>query len=540
MTEPRPRATIVMTARERHSLAQAAIDAVLAGTTPPYRFVYLDVQSPAELREALAARARRGELEVVRFDEPLWPQQARQRIASGIDTDYVVFIDNDVIVGNGWLDALVACADETGAGVVGPLYLIGDGRSPARVHMAGGRLVESTTPEGRILNEAHIHIDADPAAVAPTLERRPCDFVEYHCMLIRAALLRDGTLLDPSICCVHEHIDTALGVGQRGHSVHVEPAARVTYLGLADYKLDEIAFYRERWSTAAAESSIDAFCRKWGVVDDARSFAGARQFVLDHVGQVDLIRPASLRREDHALACRPDELQQTRSGLIDAAIERGYSRNELALIANAYHVAHVLVDGGYRPCGRPFIAHLVGTASVLVRYGFRAGTVAAGLLHAAYTHCPAHRDGPAGAVKAVGAALGGQGSALERRVRAYAMRETGRARDALLAAPVGDLGMFDAEILAIDAANEIDMHLSGEVRYSGRADVMRDAVLDRTVQVCERLGVPGLGSTLQSIRAPGAPPPVEFVTRITGSYRIGPDRRSAVPMVNNVVAQLLQ
>ena len=50
------RATLVMTARERHSLAETAIDSVLRATRPPYRFIYLDVQSPAWLRERLTER----------------------------------------------------------------------------------------------------------------------------------------------------------------------------------------------------------------------------------------------------------------------------------------------------------------------------------------------------------------------------------------------------------------------------------------------------------------------------------------------------
>ena len=309
---------------------------------------------------------------------------------------------------------------------------------------------------------------------------------------MRAALVREGTLLDPAIFCVHEHIDTALTVKERGYSVYLEPSAKVTYLGLADYTLDEIPFYRERWSAAAAEASIDAFCRKWNVVNDTHSFGGVRKFVFDHVAQVDPIRPASLQREDHLVPMRRDELKQTRSDLLDAAIERGYVRSELTLIANAYHIAHVLMNGGYRPCGRPFIAHLVGTASVLVRYGFHAEIVAAGLLHAAYTHCPSHRDGPAGAINAVSALLGGPGSALERRVRAYSIREKNAARNANAIAVDSKLTVMDAELIAIAAANEVDMHVSREVRYSGRTDVLEPRLLESAAHVCERLGVPGL------------------------------------------------
>src|SRR5690348_15654431 len=107
-----PRATLVMTARERHSLAEAAIDSVIADTRGSYRFIYVDVDSPAWLREVLAAHESARHLEVLRLDGPRWPQEARARVLDAIDTDYVVFIDNDVQVEDGWLDALIACADE--------------------------------------------------------------------------------------------------------------------------------------------------------------------------------------------------------------------------------------------------------------------------------------------------------------------------------------------------------------------------------------------------------------------------------------------
>ena len=73
------RVTLVMTARERHALSLRAIDSVLTNTTVPFRFLYLDVQSPAALRAELQARAAAGQFELRSFDEPLWPQAVRRR-----------------------------------------------------------------------------------------------------------------------------------------------------------------------------------------------------------------------------------------------------------------------------------------------------------------------------------------------------------------------------------------------------------------------------------------------------------------------------
>ena len=67
------------------------------------------------------------------------PNQARNLGLKEVKTKYVVFIDNDALVTPGWLEALVRCAEETGAWVVGPLCLIGE-IGAGVVHVAGGNV----------------------------------------------------------------------------------------------------------------------------------------------------------------------------------------------------------------------------------------------------------------------------------------------------------------------------------------------------------------------------------------------------------------
>ena len=528
----RARATIVMMVRERHALAREAIESIVAHTARPYRFVYVDVQSPEWLREWLAQHAAELGVEVIRFDEPLWPQEARRRVAGMLDTDYVVFIDNDVLVEDGWLESLVACADETGAGIVGPLYLMTGGNRPTLIHMAGGTLAETAAEGGRVLVATHLLDHVDPAKQDCTLVRQPCDFVEYHCMMIRSELLSDGRLLDPRMLSVHEHIDTALSARERGYSVFVEPAARVAYQAFAPYMLDDLPLFRARWAVEPAEASIDAFSRKWGVLNDDRSFGIMRTFVRGHVSLVDPIRSDALARPDLQRAMRRDELKQTRSDLLDFALERGYEPQHVTWLATCYRVAQALTDGGYRPCGRPFINHLAGTASVLVRYGFRIEIVGAGLLHAAYTHSPPHRSGPKATADYVCAALGGKGNDLERRVRAYTKRAS------LHYDSLQGLSVADAEVLAMAAANEVDMHLSGEFRYSGRTDGLPSNTTELIAHVCRLLGVDGLAETLRQAQRESTEVKPELRTGVPLSYRVAADKRSLVRMIGDDLSVL--
>src|SRR5436309_10586495 len=62
-----------------------------------------------------------------------------------------------------------------------------------------------------------------------------------------------------------------------------------------------------------------------------------------------------------------------------------YSAADITCIRAAYELAMVLFTGRYRGSGKPFLAHLVGTASILTSMQVRAPVVAAGLLHASYT-----------------------------------------------------------------------------------------------------------------------------------------------------------
>ena len=191
------------------------------------------------------------------------------------------------------------------------------------------------------------------------------------------------------------------------------------------------------------------------------------------------------------------------------------------------------MDGGYRPCGRPFANHVVGTASVLIRYGFRGETVAAGMLHSAYTHSPPHREGPKAAMDAVCALLGGRRSGEERLVRAYTLRESSWAGVPADSDACSTLSVFESEIVAMAAANEVEMHLSGEVRYSGRTDAIKPHVVPQISHVCQIFGVTGLADTLVLAQGREGAVRPEVMTHTNVSYRFAQDKRSAVRMATN-------
>lgn len=554
---PFPEVAIVVSWRERHGLTSQALAALARHTPTPHRLVVLDFGMPPALRAAVAARAT----QVVPVPDGTWPTEARARIAATLDTPFAVFMDNDVIVRPGWLEALLDCARATGAGIVSPLVLIGARADTDRIHFAGGDLHIQTGPEGTEMAESHRLAGARLAACAPTPRRARCDFAEYHCMLMRREVYAAPDMFDPRIHCVHEHVHAGLCARRLGYAVWVEPAARVAYLAAAPFRADELERFRWRWNAQAGERSIAAFCETWGVLDTERSFGGVRAFLRQHHARIDPLREDA-RAAPEARAPMPTAaLCATLSDLLGLAAARGYTPDDLDAICRAWWEVLVLMDGGYRPCGRPFVNHLAGCAGVLIHYRFAVPMVVAALHHATYTHFPdpgagrvkdllaavraaARRASPApdrraGLLRAAArwlvalgggrrrshktlahaaaTVLGGRGSPVEHLVRAYSLRAAPDPNE-----PVDSLDRV--RVLMIAAANDIDMHLSGEVRSTGRADTLDAAARAQVRAACALLGVPGMAATLDAL-SEQAPPQA----KAAASFRLHRGRRR--PMV---------
>ncbi len=516
----RPRVTLVMTVRERHRLTMRAIENVLAHTPIPHRFIFSHGELPGWLDRQVGELAEAGRLERRFFPGLTWPNHLRRAVLPEIETDYVAFIDNDILVSPGWIERLIECADETGAGVVGPTYLWGDGEAPPRVHMAGGILRETAVSGGKVMEEIHRHMDADPGAVREALKRSPCDFVEYHCLMMRTAIAREPGVIDPDIVAVLEHIDASLEAKKRGGPTYLEPTAEVTYMAFAPHVLDDLGLMRHRWGEPAVESSIAAFSRKWNVVPDGRSYGGVRKYVHEMRWRHDPLRRLAAHG-DLGEPMAAAQLCQTRSALIDLAHARGYVPAERAILAKACGLAIALMDGGYRPCGRPFINHLIGTAGVLIRYDLSVETVCEGMLHAAYTH----RRIPTEKVRELLATLHPK---VEARVRDYTLRNQAGAEAAKSPAMSSPR---EAEVAAIRAANEIDMRLSGEYDHSGRKAELSAPKVEHLAAVLEMIGVAGMAQSLRDCVGRRREVPPELVTGLAVSYRFGPGN-TLVPMVS--------
>ncbi|MEL6231802.1 MAG: glycosyltransferase [Cyanobacteria bacterium J06627_3] len=264
----RPNVTIVVVPRERFSFAQQSLESIFDHTTIPFELVYVDGNSPSSVQHYLQKQAELENFTLVRHDVYLPPNQARNIGLQQVRTPYVVFADNDILVSPGWLKSLVACAEETGADVVGPLMCQHE-PVHTEVHFAGGQSHIWTDKLGRRrLRERMIKQGKQVTEVREKLTRGQTELAEFHCVLVRRGIFDHIGQLDEKILCTKEHLDFCMTVQASGGKVYFEPQSLVTYVPGPPLKPTDIHFYMLRWSDDWTLKSLNRLREKWELAED--------------------------------------------------------------------------------------------------------------------------------------------------------------------------------------------------------------------------------------------------------------------------------
>ncbi|HKR89284.1 MAG TPA: glycosyltransferase [Phenylobacterium sp.] len=300
------RVTIVLTQRERFSAMQESLSSLLENTPEPFRLVCATGSVSTRMRAWLKHQSQQHGFMHVEAPRTLTPPEARNLGLQYADTEYVVFAENDVVFKAGWLSALIACADETGADVVAPLTC--EGRPiHTIVHHVGSVETNQETFEGAPDGQRDFHEEfylqgRTCDEVADFLVRRQTRSFEMHCFLMRRDVFNRVGLFDPDIVS-KEYLDFAWRLRKAGGgSIWVEPKAVVTFL--IPSRTDPITFadlpyFLLRWSQAWQNRSHDALKQKWGLAE--RGFIASRRAIsqwriVEHVAKPALEKMPMLGR----------------------------------------------------------------------------------------------------------------------------------------------------------------------------------------------------------------------------------------------------
>lgn len=259
--------TIVVVPRERFSYTRESLESIYEHTDYPFKLIYVDGNSPAHIRDYLKEQATQKQFQLIRSDTYLSPNRARNIGLKEVTSDYVVFIDNDVVVSPNWLQPLVDCAETTSATIVSPLLCQGTpihqevhcagGESGVRVENNRRRIIEKIYDQGRLVTD-----------VRPKLQRQTTGLAEFHCMLVRTEIFEKIGFLDEALLSTKEHVDLCMLVAEAGGTVYLEPESLVTYVPGPPLKWTDLHYYMLRWSDRWELESLKHLRQKWNLSED--------------------------------------------------------------------------------------------------------------------------------------------------------------------------------------------------------------------------------------------------------------------------------
>jgi hypothetical protein len=240
---------------------------------------------------------------------------------------------------------------------------------------------------------------------------------------------------------------------------------------------------------------------------------------------------------------------QTNIQLYNQLIRDNCSPADLILIRRAYDLAVQLFAGLYRPCGKPFLDHVVGTASIVHEIQGKPALTAAGLLHSAYSHGDFGLAGRVSARSRSKRMVGLVGCEVEAYVRLYTELVWNWRSVRELLGRIDSMTPTEREVVSLRIVNELEDHLNSGTLYCYNAALHKDKLEDRheLLSVLARsLGLTVLQYEIDRVFAECASQPVvpELLPRARRprSYRVLPGscRRSAWLSVYSLVRRAVR
>ena len=261
-------ATVAIIPRDSFSMTSQVVERVLECAKGPLNLVAVDCCMPRDVRRNLETKSRQAGFTLLRANRYATPNQMRNAVLTHVKTKYVVYVDNDVLVTKGWLEALVKCAEETQAWIVGPLICE---RLPEATYVHGydGEMeIRKPDQASRVYHDLHFNAHVPLKDVQHSLKRQETQVVEFHAMLVAMEAIEKLGTFDAELANMYEYADMCLMVRNAGQRVMLEPTSIVTYFPPTRLDRQDRYFFELRWGEAWTELSKKRLSQKYDVTFD--------------------------------------------------------------------------------------------------------------------------------------------------------------------------------------------------------------------------------------------------------------------------------
>jgi hypothetical protein len=256
--------TVVITPRDRYSGVIECLQNLYALTKEPFYLKVLDLGYPKHIkRQLVKLLADKNNAELIEMGLII-PMEAMRNIRGAITTPYVMFLDNDSNVTEGWLAPLLEVAEtDDKIAIVNPLTLEKAGvdiGAPLRNHLFTNEITFLEI-EGvdYLIEDKHLR-RALPEDIPKNVV--PSEMFELHGVLFNTKILQEIEL--PQMV-IREHIDIAIQLKKLGYKVFSQPNSVVIFDNLGTrMELDDMKFFVFRWSKTLTWQASRLFEQRWG------------------------------------------------------------------------------------------------------------------------------------------------------------------------------------------------------------------------------------------------------------------------------------
>lgn len=177
---------VIVCVRNALNDVQSCLQSVFKHTNQPYTLILVDDGSAAETCDYLFDFAQRYGAILIRNEESRGYTLAANQGLRESTAEYVVLLNSDTIVTDGWLDRMVACAEyDPQIGVVGPLSNTASWQSIPEIEVDGDWAL-NLLPEGVTIDEMGALVARYSARLYPKMP-----LLNGFCLLIKRGLMDD-------------------------------------------------------------------------------------------------------------------------------------------------------------------------------------------------------------------------------------------------------------------------------------------------------------------------------------------------------------
>jgi GT2 family glycosyltransferase/glycosyltransferase involved in cell wall biosynthesis/tetratricopeptide (TPR) repeat protein len=358
----RPLTSIIIPVFNQVNYTKQCIDRISTNTPRPFEIIVVNNGSTDGTKEYLDS-LQSSEFKIQHLNENTGFVNACNEGAKIASGEYLVFLNNDTLPEDGWLEALISAIEKMpSVGAVGAKLVYPDGK----LQEAGSLVFSDSTPWN--------YGKGDDPEKPQYNYIRETPYSSAACLLIRRKLFEQIGGFDQRYSPAYwEDVDLAFEVRKRGSKVIYQPAARIVHFegvtggtdvnsGYKKYQVRNQEIFREKWASELKRQPVfDSNKLKSASIQNSNSRVLAIEHYLPSIDRNSGSHRAYqfmklIRRADHPLtlvASNGEYQKRQKIELQNLGIET-YATDLMNLDSNGYrptvapiHWDHLLKQGDY-------------------------------------------------------------------------------------------------------------------------------------------------------------------------------------------------